>query len=367
MCAGIVSNHRHGRCPGGAKGEALFYRGVTYEQRGDMEQALADYTAVIDMADAPAEQKAMALVNRGATYGQRGDVEQALADYTAVIDMADAPAEQKAMALFNRGVTYKQRGDMEQALADYTAVIDMADAPAEQKAMALFNRGVDLQAAGRHGAGTGGLHGCHRHGRCPGGAKGEGALQSRCDLRSSGVTWSRHWRTTRPSSTWPMPRRSKRRRRSSIEVSTYGQRGDMEQALADYTAVIDMADAPAEQKAKALVNRGVTFGQRGDMEQALADYTAVIDMADAPAEQKAMALFNRGVTQWQLGQFGPAQQSYRTAPCYPGCVVAAEDGCFVCTSGSDGRRCKSRSGHRSSRICVPYRRQCGGRLRRNPG
>ena len=82
---------------------------------------------------------------------------------------------------------------------------------------------------------------------------------------------------------------------------TFGQRGDVEQELADYTAVIDMADAPAEQKAQALVNRGVTFGQRGDVEQELADYTAVIDMADAPAEQKAQALVNRGVTFGQRG------------------------------------------------------------------
>ncbi len=40
----------------------------------------------------------------------------------------------------------------------------------------------------------------------------------------------------------------------------------------------------------ALVNRGVILGQRGDMERELADYTAVVDMADAPPEQKAMAL-----------------------------------------------------------------------------
>ena len=78
-----------------------------------------------------------------------------------------------------------------------------------------------------------------------------------------------------------------------------------------------MADAPAEQKAKALVNRGVTHKQRGDIEPALADYTAVIDMADAPAEQKAEALVNRGVTQWQLGQYGPSQRSFEAVLVIP--------------------------------------------------
>ena len=45
---------------------------------------------------------------------------------------------------------------------------------------------------------------------------------------------------------------------------------DTEAALADYTAVIEMDDAPAEQKAKALVGRGLTKGEAGDTEAALA-------------------------------------------------------------------------------------------------
>ena len=53
------------------------------------------------------------------------------------------------------------------------------------------------------------------------------------------------------------------------------------------------------------------------MERELADYTAVVDMADAPAEHKARALVNRGVTQCQLGQFGPAQQSFEQVLAIP--------------------------------------------------
>ncbi len=82
---------------------------------------------------------------------------------------------------------------------------------------------------------------------------------------------------------------------------THGRQGDREQELADYTAVIDMPDAPAEQKAKALLNRGVTHTEQGDREQALAVCTAVIDMPDAPAEEKAMALLYRGATHGRQG------------------------------------------------------------------
>jgi tetratricopeptide (TPR) repeat protein len=116
-----------------------------------MERELADYTAVIEMADAPAEERAKALVCRGVTFGQRGDVERELADYTAIIEMADAPAEQKATALVNRGVTFGQRDDAERELADYTSVIEMADAPREMVADALSNRSAVYRQLGQFG------------------------------------------------------------------------------------------------------------------------------------------------------------------------------------------------------------------------
>jgi hypothetical protein len=77
----------------------------------------------------------MARNNRGVTYDQRvqpGDVDLEIADYTAVIDMPDAPAEQKAKALRYRAIAYGRRGqpgDADLAIADQTAVIDMPDVP----------------------------------------------------------------------------------------------------------------------------------------------------------------------------------------------------------------------------------------------
>ena len=53
-----------------------------------------------------------------------------------------------------------------------------------------------------------------------------------------------------------------------------------------------MEDAPADQRAKALNNRGVSKGQAGDSEGAIADFNAVIEMEDAPADQRAYACAN---------------------------------------------------------------------------
>ena len=121
---------------------ARLLRGFTYGQQGDFERALSDYSAVVEMPDAPVAQRAWALVNRGFTYGQQGDFERELSDYSAVVEMPDAPVDQRAKALFNRGVTYGQQGDIGREMSDYSAVLEMPDAPVDQRARALLNRGI---------------------------------------------------------------------------------------------------------------------------------------------------------------------------------------------------------------------------------
>lgn len=67
--------------------------------------------------------------------------------------------------------------------------------------------------------------------------------------------------------------------------------------MTDYTRVIDgLPNAPMEQVAAALVNRGVAWGRKGDIEQQLADYTRVIALLPgAPVGQIAQALVHRGL------------------------------------------------------------------------
>ncbi len=161
--------------PAEPRAKAHVNRGINYGMSGDLDREIADYTAVIEMPDAPAEQRAMARVNRGIDYGKgglAGDLELAIADCTAVIDMPDAPAEQQARACIIRGITFGQRGqagDLELAIADYTALIDMPDAPREQRSIALKHarpRFRQTWPGGRCGACDCRLHHRHRHGGC---------------------------------------------------------------------------------------------------------------------------------------------------------------------------------------------------------
>jgi tetratricopeptide (TPR) repeat protein len=93
---------------------------------------------------------------------------------------------------------------------------------------------------------------------------------------------------------------------------TWGQKSDMEKALADYARVIEqLPDAPVAQVAQALFNRGFTWGQKGDLEKALADYTRVIEqLPDAPVAQVAQALVNRGFTWGEKGDMEKALADY---------------------------------------------------------
>jgi tetratricopeptide (TPR) repeat protein len=121
---------------------ARLLRGITYALQGDFELALSDFSAVVDISDAPVELRANALVNRGVSYRNQGDIERALSDYSAVVEMSDAPVDHRARALVYRGATYGQQGDIERELSNYSAVVAMPDAPVDQRAWALVNRGI---------------------------------------------------------------------------------------------------------------------------------------------------------------------------------------------------------------------------------
>jgi tetratricopeptide (TPR) repeat protein len=204
---------------------ALFNRGVKHSEAGETQLEIDDYTAVIKLPDAQVDQIAKALVNRGITHSEAGETQLAIADYTAVINLPDAPVELVAEALYYRGITHSQTRETQLAIADYAAVINLPDAPVELVANALFNRGVK-----------------------------------------------------------------------------HGEAGETQLAIADYTAMISLTDAPVEQVAMALVNRGIKYSQTGETQLAIANYTAVINLPDAQVDQIAKALFARGMTHSRAGE-----------------------------------------------------------------
>ncbi len=202
---------------------SLFSRGVAKGRQGDTQGAIDDYSAVLQLVDAPVDQVARSLFSRGVTKGQQGDTQGAIDDYSAVLQLEAAPVDQIAKSLVNRAITMGQPGDTQGAIDDYSAVLQLEDAPVDQIAISLVNRGV-----------------------------------------------------------------------------TKGRQGDTQGEIDDYSAVLQLEDAPVDQIAISLVNRGVTKGRQGDTQGEIDDYSAVLQLVDAPVDQFAKSLVNRGLAKSRL-------------------------------------------------------------------
>ena len=94
------------------RGEALVQRGVLYEQAGNREAAIKDYTEAIKLDPS----NAVAFFNRGNAYDQLGDHDRAIADYTEAIKLDPNDAD----VYNNRGQAYDNKGEFDLAIADYT-------------------------------------------------------------------------------------------------------------------------------------------------------------------------------------------------------------------------------------------------------
>ena len=76
----------------------------------------------------PSQYRAMWLYRRGMMCAKLHKNQAAIADYSAVIDMADVPAGIRAMALYNRALVYHAMASESGAIDDLRKILEMADA-----------------------------------------------------------------------------------------------------------------------------------------------------------------------------------------------------------------------------------------------
>ena len=118
--------------------EKNFYgwRGVSYINLGQFENAIQDYTSEIALFDG----SAVDYVNRGVSYDALGQRQNAVNDYTKAIQLDP----NYAAAYNNRGVSYGNLGQHQNAIDDYTKAIQLDP----DYAVAYKNRGVSYDALG---------------------------------------------------------------------------------------------------------------------------------------------------------------------------------------------------------------------------
>jgi hypothetical protein len=77
--------------------------------------------------------KALLLYRRGMVRAKKHDYQGAIDDYTATMNMPNAPPDVKAMALYNRALVYAANEDNLKASEDLNMVLAAAKAPADVK------------------------------------------------------------------------------------------------------------------------------------------------------------------------------------------------------------------------------------------
>jgi len=125
---------------------------------GNKEKALADFTAVIEMPHASAEQKSVSLFNRACMMSQQGRASEALADLDKAITMADAPAEDRADAFWLRGLCRRRQGDPTGMEQDARAALAIASESPEARfvlALALLLTNQTESAKAEYGCAAG--------------------------------------------------------------------------------------------------------------------------------------------------------------------------------------------------------------------
>ena len=242
-------------------------RGNAYAGQADYDRAIADYTAAIGLNPWDAD----AYFNRGYAYLIQEDYDRAIVDYTAAIEL---DPQDDANAYRIRGIAYHKQGDYDRAIVDYTAAIELDP----QDAAAYFNRGyayfeqgdydraiVDYTAAIELNPQDAGAYNWRGAAHFRQGGYGLAIADYTAAIELN-------------------PQDAKAYYNRGV---AYGRQGECDLAIADCTAAIELNP----QDAKAYYNRGVAYGRQGECDLAIADCTAAIELNP----QDAKAYYNRGV------------------------------------------------------------------------
>ena len=97
---------------------AYIERGLAKEQKQDFASAVDDYTAALTLE----KENAPALSRRGVCLERLGKHEEAIADFTHLLERV--PAEQASLIYFNRAGSYRALGRLDEAVADYTHALE---------------------------------------------------------------------------------------------------------------------------------------------------------------------------------------------------------------------------------------------------
>jgi tetratricopeptide (TPR) repeat protein len=112
--------------------DAYLYRGLIWQQMGELEQAVADFELAIRLDPKSAD----AYAHRGIVWQALGKLEKAGKDFSAAIKLDPKDASN----YFLRGIVQQERGELDLAIKDWTETLRIEP----QNAKALMHRALAL-------------------------------------------------------------------------------------------------------------------------------------------------------------------------------------------------------------------------------
>lgn len=249
---------------------AQFRWAVCLSEAGKESDSLEAYTALIESGGTSTAYKAKALVNRGIIFGSFGIQEAEVADYNEVIDMEGVSDDQIASALYNRAIHFAASGQSDIAMEDYQSIMELPAAPSEYILLAIYNRGVLREEAGDL----------------------DRALESYTDLIVRAP----------PAELYTKALTS----RGNI----YKRFDRLDDAIGDFSQVIDMTDSRDVDIALSKFNRGICYNLKGDFNSAVRDLSSCIQSKSLPRHKVTDAYLGLGVAFQGLGKRKEAAQQY---------------------------------------------------------
>ena len=264
--------------------EAFGFRGEAYRQTGRYEEAVADFTRAIEIDPGDA----WAIGSRGQAYDAMGRFDEALADFTHAIELEPA----RTWILSARGETYLRMGRLDGAATDFTRAIELdpehdwnivfrgetyRQMGRYEEAVADFTRAIEIDPGDAWATGS------------------RGRTYEAMGRFDEALADFKRTIELDPTRAWVL----------SARDETGGQTGPFEQALADrdWAAGVDPSDADA------IVFRGGTYLEMERYDEALADFTRAIELGP----DNAGALSFRGETYRQMGRFDEAAADFTRA------------------------------------------------------
>ena len=263
-------------------------RGIAYEDEGDYDAAIADYTKAIQIDPKYAD----AYYNRGNVYSkQKGDYDAAIADYNKAIRI-DPKSPKSADVYSNRGTTYENKGDHDAAITDFNKAIQIKP----DDAVAYNNRGNAYDEKGDHDAAI---------------ADYNKAIQIKPDYAEAyynrGIAYADKGDYDAAISDYTKAIKIEPNDAANFNNRgiAYKTKGDHDAAIADFNKAIQIKPDDAV----AYNNRGNAYERKGDYDAAIADYNKAIQIKP----DYAKAYYNRGIAYKKKGDYDAAIADYNKA------------------------------------------------------